>query len=252
VLDAVKAAINWLLGLQNTDGGIPTFCKGWNKLPFDRSTADITSHVIAAMDTWLDVLEVPMQESVNTALDRAISYLTRIQKSNGTWVPLWFGNQLNIKKENPLYGTAKVLISLSSFSRSDSILSSDMISKAVEWLLSIQKEDGGWGADAPIQSSIEETALATDALSSILNKLNALPEEGFKSTLPVEQMCSQVIKGASWLLKRTENIKQLTPSAIGLYFAKLWYYEELYPVIFTISTLKKVKKLIAFEKGKEQ
>jgi squalene-hopene/tetraprenyl-beta-curcumene cyclase len=252
VLDAVKAAINWLLGLQNTDGGIPTFCRGWNKLPFDRSTADITSHVIAAMDTWLDVLEVPMQESVNTALDRAIGYLTQIQKSNGIWVPLWFGNQLNIKNENPLYGTAKVLISLSSFSRSDSILSSDMISRAIEWLLSIQKEDGGWGGDAPIQSSIEETALATDALASILNKLNALPEEGFKSTLPVEQMCSQVIKGASWLLKRTENIKQLTPSPIGLYFAKLWYYEELYPVIFTISALKKVKKLIAFEKGKEQ
>ncbi|MHC4132578.1 MAG: prenyltransferase/squalene oxidase repeat-containing protein [Planctomycetota bacterium] len=252
VLDAVTAAINWLLGLQNMDGGIPTFCRGWNKLPFDRSTADITSHVIAAMDTWLDVLEVPMQESVNTALDRAIGYLTQIQKSNGTWVPLWFGNQLNTKNENPLYGTAKVLISLSNFSRSDSIFSGDVVCKAVEWLLSIQKEDGGWGVDASIQSSIEETALATDALASILNRSNSLPEEDLKSTMPVEQMHSQVIKGASWLLKRTEDIKKLTPSPIGLYFAKLWYYEELYPVIFTISALEKVKKLITFEKRKEQ
>jgi len=28
----------WLLGLQNSDGGVPTFCRGWGKLPFDRST----------------------------------------------------------------------------------------------------------------------------------------------------------------------------------------------------------------------
>jgi squalene-hopene/tetraprenyl-beta-curcumene cyclase len=252
VMDAVKDAINWLLGLQNTDGGIPTFCRGWNKLPFDRSSADITSHVIAAMDTWLDVLEVPMQQSVNTALDRAIGYLTRIQKSNGTWVPLWFGNQLNTKHENPLYGTTKVLISLSSFSRSDGILSSDVVSKAVEWLLSIQNEDGGWGADTSIQSSIEETALATDALASLLNRCNTLMGDNLKSTIPVEQMNSQVIKGALWLLKRTENIKKLTPSPIGLYFAKLWYYEELDPVIFTVSALEKVKNLITFEKGKEQ
>jgi squalene-hopene/tetraprenyl-beta-curcumene cyclase len=204
------------------------------------------------MDTWLDVLEVPMQQYVNTALDRAIGYLMRIQKSNGTWVPLWFGNQLNTNHENPLYGTAKVLISLSSFSRLDNIISNDVISKAVEWLLSIQKEDGGWGAGKSIESSIEETALATDALASILNRTNTLLEEDVKSTIPVEQMNLQVMKGASWLLKRTQNIKQLTPSPIGLYFAKLWYYEKLYPVIFTISALEKVKKLITFEKGKEQ
>jgi squalene-hopene/tetraprenyl-beta-curcumene cyclase len=27
------------------------------------------------------------------------------------------------------------------------------------------------------------------------------------------------------------------PSPIGLYFAKLWYYEKLYPLIFTVSAL---------------
>ncbi len=36
-LDAVRAAVRWLLDLQNRDGGIPTFCRGWGKLPFDRS-----------------------------------------------------------------------------------------------------------------------------------------------------------------------------------------------------------------------
>ena len=243
VLDAVKAAVNWLLGLQNKDGGIPTFCKGWNKLPFDRSTPDITSHVIVALDTWLDVLPVPMQRSVTAVLDRAIRYLARVQRKNGSWIPLWFGNQLNPTNENPLYGTAKVLTSLSNFSLMHNYISTKMLSKAVQWLLSIQNADGGWGADKSIQSSIEETALATDALASILNRLNALSENDLKANLPVEQMYSKTLRGAFWLLTNTENINQLTPSPIGLYFAKLWYYEQFYPVIFTLSALGKMKKL---------
>ncbi|KAA6313582.1 Sporulenol synthase, partial [termite gut metagenome] len=31
-----ERGIQWLLDLQNRDGGMPTFCKGWGKLPFDR------------------------------------------------------------------------------------------------------------------------------------------------------------------------------------------------------------------------
>jgi squalene-hopene/tetraprenyl-beta-curcumene cyclase len=243
VLDAVKAAVNWLLGLQNKDGGIPTFCKGWSKLPFDRSTPDITSHVIVALDIWLDVLPAPMQRSVTAALDRAIRYLARVQRKNGSWLPLWFGNQLNPTNENPLYGTARVLTSLSNFSLMHNYISTDLLSKAVRWLLSIQNSDGGWGPDKSIQSSIEETALATDALASILNRLNALSENDLKANLPVEQMYSEALRGAFWLLTNTENLNQLTPSPIGLYFAKLWYYEQLYPVIFTLSALGKTKKL---------
>jgi squalene-hopene/tetraprenyl-beta-curcumene cyclase len=56
-------------------------------------------------------------------------------------------------------------------------------------------------------------------------------------------MYSKTLRGAFWLLTNTENINQLTPSPIGLYFAKLWYYEQLYPVIFTLSALGKINKL---------
>ncbi|MEZ6066585.1 MAG: prenyltransferase/squalene oxidase repeat-containing protein [Planctomycetaceae bacterium] len=40
---AVEGATKWLLGLQNRDGGFPTFCRGWGTLPFDRSSPDITA-----------------------------------------------------------------------------------------------------------------------------------------------------------------------------------------------------------------
>ena len=49
-LQSAIAGIEWLLGLQNSDGGMPTFCRGWTKLPFDKSTPDITAHAIGAYE----------------------------------------------------------------------------------------------------------------------------------------------------------------------------------------------------------
>ncbi len=46
---ATDAAVRWLIGLQNRDGGFPTFCRGWGTLPFDRSSADITAHGLRAL-----------------------------------------------------------------------------------------------------------------------------------------------------------------------------------------------------------
>ena len=49
---AAAAGAHWLLGLQNSDGGIPTFCRGWGALPFDRSSPDLTAHSVRAWNAW--------------------------------------------------------------------------------------------------------------------------------------------------------------------------------------------------------
>lgn len=50
--DNVKTSIlngsKWLGAIQNRDGGIPTFCRGWGRLPFDASCADLTGHAVLA------------------------------------------------------------------------------------------------------------------------------------------------------------------------------------------------------------
>ena len=46
------AGIKWLLDLQNRDGGMPTFCRGWGTLPFDRSTPELTAHALLAWWFW--------------------------------------------------------------------------------------------------------------------------------------------------------------------------------------------------------
>ena len=45
------------------------------------------------------------------------------------------------------------------------------------------------------------------------------------------------LKGATWLIEKVETGEWKQPSPIGFYFAKLWYYERLYPMIFTVRAL---------------
>ena len=47
--DGIAAGVRWLLELQNADGGWPTFCRGWGKLPFDQSAPDLTAHALRAI-----------------------------------------------------------------------------------------------------------------------------------------------------------------------------------------------------------
>ena len=50
-------------------------------------------------------------------------------------------------------------------------------------------------------------------------------------------------RGAAWLVERVESDTWREPAPIGFYFAKLWYYERLYPQIFAVGALGKVVAL---------
>jgi squalene-hopene/tetraprenyl-beta-curcumene cyclase len=46
-----------------------------------------------------------------------------------------------------------------------------------------------------------------------------------------------VRRGLSWLIERVEQggLGEATP--IGFYFAKLWYFEKMYPLVFSVAAL---------------
>jgi squalene-hopene/tetraprenyl-beta-curcumene cyclase len=44
-------------------------------------------------------------------------------------------------------------------------------------------------------------------------------------------------RGLNWLATRVEGGQHTQPSPIGFYFARLWYYERLYPLTFAASAL---------------
>ncbi|MDC0294381.1 hypothetical protein OAK98_03200, partial [Mariniblastus sp.] len=49
--------------------------------------------------------------------------------------------------------------------------------------------------------------------------------------------------GIRWLLEATESNLITEPWPIGFYFAKLWYFEKLYPLIFATSALNRALRL---------
>jgi squalene-hopene/tetraprenyl-beta-curcumene cyclase len=234
ITSAAVAGLKWLMELQNRDGGIPTFCRGWMSLPFDRSAPDLTAHAAGAIGSWFDVLPDSLQKPAEKTLKKTLAYLERVQKEDGSWVPLWFGNQFAPNQENPVYGTARVLIGLCRLPQQFISQCLPMMQKAVQWLLSVQNQDGGWGGAKAVNSTIEETALSVDALASILDSRIT------SHRLAVEPAIS---RGVCWLIEQTKEGTIVPPSPIGLYFAKLWYFEELYPLIFTVSALQKVQNL---------
>lgn len=235
ISESAVVGIKWLLDLQNSDGGIPTFCRGWTKLPFDKSAPDITAHMIAAVGAWLRVLPEPMRPKAEQAVLRGLDFLRRAQDEKGAWLPLWFGNQLSPNKENPVYGTSRAL---THFAQVPNVFRGGMMpmyTKALHWLLSAQNADGGWGGTADVASSIEETALAVDALAeSLLGGLTN--DEG--------TVRSAVQRGADWLMVHANDGASTPASPIGLYFAHLWYSEALYPLVFTLGALGKVQHLL--------
>ncbi|MFP3936837.1 MAG: prenyltransferase/squalene oxidase repeat-containing protein [Phycisphaerae bacterium] len=226
--EAAEQAGAYLAGLQNHDGGIPTFCRGWGRLPFDRSAADLTAHAIAAWSAWSGP-----HAAHQGNLRAALTYLAASQRSDGAWLPLWFGNQHTPGQENPVYGTARVLMGLCSVAGSGWDVSA-MLRRGSEWLLSVQREDGGFGGDSTGPESLEETSVALSALSSVADL--------FGDSRLLRQA---VARGARWIVEHTDGGKTTPAAPIGLYFARLWYCEKLYPLIFSLDALSRVASVTA-------
>jgi len=94
----------------------------------------------------------------------------------------------------------------------------EMVRHGIDWLIRSQQADGSWG-------SVEETALIVETLAKLQNEANP-------------DVTSAYENGLRWLVEAVESGRWKESSPIGLYFAKLWYYEELYPIIFTTAALR--------------
>lgn len=136
---AMQKGLDWVISMQNDDGGWGAFDKNQNQLlvnriPFsdhgaclDPSSPDITGRM-------LELMAIQGFDRLNPRVQKAVDYIWRTQEEFGGWWARWGINYL--------YGTWCVLTGLRAigFDMEDT-----RIVKAVKWLNSIQRADGGFG-----------------------------------------------------------------------------------------------------------
>ncbi len=138
---AIDRGTEWVLGMQSRNGGWGAFDVDneyhfLNNIPFadhgallDPPTADVTARCVGMLAQLGYTRSHP-------AMARAVAYLQREQEADGSWFGRWGTNYI--------YGTWSVLSALNAAGED---MNAPYIRKAVDWLKSRQRPDGGWGED---------------------------------------------------------------------------------------------------------
>ena len=144
---AIRRGIEWLLSMQNRDGGWGAFDRDNDRaflcnIPFadhnamiDPSTADVTARVVECLGRFGWPADHP-------AIVRALKFLLKDQSSDGSWFGRWGVNYV--------YGTSGVLRALETVS----LTAQEYCQRAVAWLKSVQQDDGSFGESLRTYSDV--------------------------------------------------------------------------------------------------
>jgi squalene-hopene/tetraprenyl-beta-curcumene cyclase len=135
---AIDLGTKWLVSMQNKDGGWGAFDRDndrtiLNQIPFadhnamlDPSSPDVTARVLECLGRYGWTTSHPR-------VQRALAYLRREQLAEGPWYGRWGVNYV--------YAASGVLRALAAVG----LKNDPAMIKAVEWLRSVQNNDGGFG-----------------------------------------------------------------------------------------------------------
>ena len=139
---ALERAREWIIGMQSENGAWGAFDADnefyyLNNIPFadheallDPPTEDVTARCVSML------AQLGERAETSPALHSGLDYLRRTQLPDGSWYGRWGMNYI--------YGTWSVLCCLNAAGLDPA---SPVMRKAVDWLVSIESADGGWGED---------------------------------------------------------------------------------------------------------
>ena len=140
--EAIARAREWIAGMQSRNGGWGAFDADneydyLNNIPFadhgallDPPTEDVTARCVSML------VQIGEAAQGSPAVKRALDYLGRTQRPDGSWYGRWGMNYI--------YGTWSVLCALNAAGLDHG---ASQFRNAVGWLCRIQNPDGGWGED---------------------------------------------------------------------------------------------------------
>ncbi len=144
---AIDRAREWIVGMQSVNGGWGAFDADneyyyLNNIPFadhgallDPPTEDVSARCLSML-AQLKKNGLSREPTEDQAAERALAYLRRTQRPDGSWHGRWGMNYI--------YGTWSVLCALNA---AGVVPEAPEMRRAVEWLAAIQNADGGWGED---------------------------------------------------------------------------------------------------------
>jgi squalene-hopene/tetraprenyl-beta-curcumene cyclase len=125
--------------------------------------------------------------------------------------------------------------------------------RGIQFLVAVQNDDGSWGGGPSVQyrrgspqGTIEETAVALEGLAACRQSIIAhesLPLDVASHSNARLTLDQAVINGTEWLIERIHSGDESMSQPIGFYFAKLWYYERMYPYVFSIAALRRIEQV---------
>ncbi len=192
---AIRRGIQWLLSMQNRDGGWGAFDRDNSRryicnIPFadhnamiDPSTADVTARVLECLGRFGWPAEHP-------AVQRAVKFLLQDQCDDGSWFGRWGVNYV--------YGTSGVLRSFETVS----LTAQEYCKRAVEWLKSVQKPDGSFGESLHsyhVESSKGQgNSTASQTAWGLIGLLAAAGPDDPASSKAAEYLVTQQNEDGSW------------------------------------------------------
>jgi len=135
----IARGCEWLVGMQSRSGGWGAFEPEnehfyLNSIPFadhgallDPPTVDVTARCVGAL-AQVD------RAAHAEAIRRGVGFIRRAQEPDGSWYGRWGANYV--------YGTWSALVALNAAGED---MTQPWVRRAVDWLKSRQREDGGWG-----------------------------------------------------------------------------------------------------------
>ncbi len=247
---AIKRCIDWIMTMQCQAGGWAAFDlnndQDWiNAIPYgdlkamiDPNTADVTARVLEMFGELQVVGNTETETKSNFPLQKAITYLKQEQETDGSWFGRWGVNYI--------YGTSGVLSALALIephfkNQSQTSLKLE-IEKGVQWLLSCQNSDGGWGEtcrsynDSKLKgqgvSTASQTAWALLGLIAATEATGDFPPD-------------EIIRGVDYLLSTqnpdgTWEESEFTGTGFPCHFyIKYHFYQQYFP-LFALGRYQKL------------
>ncbi|MFJ7729874.1 prenyltransferase/squalene oxidase repeat-containing protein [Neobacillus sp. NPDC097160] len=223
--EAWDRGLDWLLSMQNDDGGWASFEKNiknkWlGLLPIEKgefmfgdpTSADLTGRTLEFLGNYTNL---PRN---HPAVKKAINWLLKNQEKDGSWYGRWGICYL--------YGTWAAVTGLISVGFPTNHRS---IQQAVTWLKSVQNKDGGWGESCLSDSQKRYVPLNKSTLTDTSWALDSL--------ITVEESPTKEIQGGiMYLLESIEKVDWTTEYPKGQAMAGGFYihyhsYRYIFPLI---------------------